>query len=79
MKNLYKIDIFFFFWLMYKLMFRTFGKTPSFYDNLLYKWKVLCNKLAKGIESLIFKGFDIVFECGFIVRKWFVILIIHKK
>jgi hypothetical protein len=36
-------------------------KTPSVNKNkLLYKCKVSWNRIVKGIEILVFKGFDIV-------------------
>jgi hypothetical protein len=37
-------------------------ETPSFDENKLYECKVLGNKIVKGVEILLFKGFDIV--CG---------------
>jgi hypothetical protein len=40
----------------------TFGKTPSFDRNkLLCECKVSCNRIVKGIEILILKGFGIVY------------------
>jgi hypothetical protein len=36
---------------------------PSLDENkLLYKCRISWNTLVKGIESLIFKGFNIVYE-----------------
>jgi hypothetical protein len=41
-------------------MFETF-ETPSLHENkLLYESKILWNKIVKGIEIFVFKGFDII-------------------
>jgi hypothetical protein len=38
--------------------------TPSLYENkLLYECKVLWNKIVKGLEILICKDFDKVYDC----------------
>ncbi len=37
------------------------SETPLFDENkLLYECKILWNKIVKGIENFVFKGFDIV-------------------
>ncbi len=60
-------------------MFVTFEKTFSLdRSKLLYECKISWNKVAKGIEILIFKGFDIIYVKS-IVRKWCGILIIHRQ
>jgi hypothetical protein len=54
-------------------------ETPSLDRNkLLYECKVSWNKIVKGIEILILKGFGIVYVKS-MVRKWCDILVIHKQ
>ncbi len=59
----------------------TFGKTPSLDENkLLYKCKVLWNKIVKGIEILIFKGFGKVYDSvKYMVEKWCGIIVTNRK
>jgi hypothetical protein len=48
----------------------TFGKTLSLdRSKLLYECKISWNRIVKGIEILIFKGFGIVYVKS-MVRKW---------
>jgi hypothetical protein len=37
-------------------------KTPSLHENKLYECKILWNKIVKGIEILILKGFNIMYD-----------------
>jgi hypothetical protein len=54
-------------------------ETPSFDRNkLLYECKVSWNKIVKGIEILILKFFDIVYEKS-MIQEWCGILVIHKQ
>jgi hypothetical protein len=55
-----------------------FGKTLSLDRNkLLYECKVSCNRIVKGIEILILKGFDIVYVKS-MIGEWCNILVIHR-
>jgi hypothetical protein len=56
-------------------------ETPSLNENmLLHEWKVSWNKIMKGIEILILKGFGMVYKCVKpMVRKQCGIIIIHRK
>ncbi len=47
-------------------------------NKLLYKCKVSWNKIVKGIEILVFKGFDIV-HVKLMVEEWCDIVVIHKQ
>jgi hypothetical protein len=56
------------FWLVYNSMFVTFQEIVS--------W----NEIVKGIEILVFKGFDKVYDCvKCMIRKWCGIIITHRK
>jgi hypothetical protein len=60
-------------------MIVTFGNTFTYEKILLYECKVLLNIIVKGIEILVFKGFDLVYNCvKFMLGKWCGI-ITHKK
>ncbi len=57
----------------------TFGKTFSLDRNkLLYECKISWNKVAKGIENSIFKGFGIIYVKS-TIGKWCGILVIHRQ
>ncbi len=45
------------------MLINTFETSSLDENKLLYGCKVLWNIFVKEIESLIFKGFDIVYEC----------------
>jgi hypothetical protein len=53
-------------------------ETPSFDINKLYEYKVSWNKIEKGIDILVLKGFSIVYVRS-MVGKWCGILIIHRQ
>jgi hypothetical protein len=36
-------------------------KTPSFDRNKLYECKILWNKIVKGIQIFVLKGFNIIY------------------
>jgi len=55
----------------------TFGKTPSFDRNKMYECKVSCNKIVKGIQILVLKGFGVLYEKS-MVGKWCGILVMHR-
>ncbi len=49
-------------------------------NKLLYEYKVSWNKIVKGIEILVFKGFDKVYDCvKYMVGKWYDIIVTHRK
>jgi hypothetical protein len=48
-------------------------------NKLLYECKVLCNIIMKGIEILIFKSFDIIYNCvKSMVKEWCDTIVTHK-
>jgi hypothetical protein len=52
--------------------------TPSFdKSTLLYECKILWNRIMKGIEIFVLKGFGIIYVKS-MVGKWCDILVIHK-
>ncbi len=54
-------------------------ETPSFDRNeLLYECKVSWNRIVKGIEILVLKGFGVVY-IKFMVGKWCGILVMHRQ
>jgi hypothetical protein len=54
-------------------------ETPSLDGNkLLYECKVSWNKIVKGINILVLKGFGIIYG-KFMVGEWCDILVIHKQ
>jgi hypothetical protein len=56
----------------------TFGKTFSFDKNkLLYECKVSWNRIVKGIEIFVLKGFGVIYVKS-MIGKWYGILIIHR-
>jgi hypothetical protein len=54
-------------------------ETPSLDKNkLLYECKVLWNKIVKGIDISILKGFGVIYMKS-MVREWCDIVVIHKQ
>ncbi len=54
-------------------------ETPSFDgDKLLCECEVSWNRIVRGIEILVLKGFGIVYMNS-MVGEWCVILIIHRQ
>ncbi len=54
-------------------------ETPSFDRNkLLYECKVSWNRIVRGFEILVLKGFSVVYVRS-TVGKWCGILIIHRQ
>ncbi len=53
-------------------------ETPSFERNkLLYECKISWNRIVKGIEILILRGFGVVYVKS-MVGEWCDILVIHR-
>jgi hypothetical protein len=47
-------------------------------NKLLYEYKISWNRIVKGIEILVLKGFGIVYVKS-MVREWCDIRIIHRQ
>ncbi len=54
-------------------------ETPSLDRNkLLYEPKVSWNRIVKGIDIFVLKGFGVVYV-KFMIREWCDIIIIHRQ
>jgi len=59
-------------------MFVTFRSTFTCRNKLLYECKISWNRIVKGLEILVLKGFGVVYMKS-MIGKWCGLLIIHRQ